>query len=383
MNDILFKIERNIWESIANESRIGIMDGLSGIALFYNSLYEVFGNEDYKDKLLFIIDKANKIITEEDISFNLCSGLAGYGLMLLRVQNNFIEVDEDYFASIDLLLQEELNKQTSLNKYDYLHGSMGIAKYFIERYKTTDNHLVIEVLDKFSRELIEKINTNFEDVLIEPVFFDKTCYYFGLAHGAAGYLNFLIYLKRNFTGMKHDIKEPLNVISRFLNNYKGKNIDSNQFYPNLFILETKTRINPILGWCQGDLGISIALLNLGLYLNEPNVNNEALELINNIEQITIDDSGVMDFAMCHGSLGIILQFHLISIISEMDSANSINKWYDVLEQQTKKFTEFFTFHNGKYQKETNLLDGIAGLGMGILTLKKKISYQWLDIFNLY
>ncbi|WP_426485292.1 lanthionine synthetase LanC family protein [Flavobacterium sp. 2] len=383
MDEVVFRIESDIWELVPDEKKIGIMDGLSGIALFYYNLYEVFKNEDYKNKLLIIIDRINTLIQEEETSATLCSGIAGYGLMLLRIKNNFIDVDEEYFTNIDLFLQGELDELTSENKYDYLHGAMGIAKYFLERYKTKKNDLVIEILYKFSQEFIEKINTKFEDVVREPVSTDQHCYYFGLAHGAAGYINFLIDLKRNFKEMKLDIKEPLSIISDFLTNYKRGHASSKQFYPNLIILETDLQIEPIVSWCQGDLGISNALFNLGLYLNDNSISCEATELVNNIIRILPSDSGVKDYTFCHGSIGIILQYDLASSNMNINLNDSIKEWNNVLSQQTNNFSELLTYYNGSYMKEINLLTGLAGLGMGMLTLKKQSSFQWLDIFNLH
>jgi lantibiotic modifying enzyme len=382
MDEIFLKIEQKIWESFHDEGKIGLMDGLSGIALFYNSLFEVFGNEEHHDKLLSIVEKINNLIQEENTSMTLCSGIAGYGIMLLRIKNNIINVDKEYFEAIDLLLQEELNEQTVDNNYDYLHGSMGIAKYFIERYKSTKDSLALEILSKFTKELIEKINYSFDDVVVQSVFSNKHCYYFGLAHGAAGYINFLIDLKRNVPEIEDDIEIPLKAIKVFLNNYKRTN-GSKQFYPNLIILEDNSQFDPLISWCQGDLGISNALFNLGLYLNENSISEEALELIRNLEDISLIDSGVKDYTMCHGSIGIILQYDLISQVSDTDFNYSINKWRNILSIQTNDFNEFLTYHNGSYVKETNLITGLAGVGMGELTLKKHISSQWLNIFNLH
>nr|WP_255357650.1 lanthionine synthetase LanC family protein [Flavobacterium sp. Root186] len=205
----------------------------------------------------------------------------------------------------------------------------------------------------------------------------------GLAHGAAGYINFLIDLKRNFKELKLDIKKPLYIISDFLMNYKRVHSSSKQFYPNLIILETDLQIEPIVSWCQGDLGISNALFNLGLYFNDSSIRYEAVELVNNVTRILSDDSGVKDYTFCHGSIGIILQYDLASSNMSINFSDSINEWSGILDQQTKKFNEFLTYYDGSYMKEVNLLNGLAGLGMGVLTLKKQSSFRWLDIFNLH
>jgi hypothetical protein len=47
MQEIVFEIEKQVWKTVPNENRIGVLNGLSGIALFYNSLVEIYNSEEY------------------------------------------------------------------------------------------------------------------------------------------------------------------------------------------------------------------------------------------------------------------------------------------------------------------------------------------------
>jgi hypothetical protein len=47
MQKIIFEIEKQIWETVSTENRIGVPDVLSGIALFYNSLVEKYNCQEY------------------------------------------------------------------------------------------------------------------------------------------------------------------------------------------------------------------------------------------------------------------------------------------------------------------------------------------------
>ncbi|CAI2768650.1 lanthionine synthetase LanC family protein [Flavobacterium collinsii] len=383
MNGSILKIEKAIWESAMTDNRIGLMNGLSGVAMFYDNIYKAYGKEEYRNKLLSIVDRINSLLSENETSSNLCTGIAGYGLMLLRLQDKSIEIDEEYFEGIDLILQEDLYGSSEQNDYDYLHGSMGIAMYFIERHRTSKNDLIVEILDKFSKELIYKINYSFENVLVEPVFGDKQCYYFGLAHGVSGYLNFLVYLKKYFPEMDQDIRESLDIAITFLRNHKNRNINDVQYYPNLLILGINEFVKPIVAWCQGDLGISNALYTSGAYLNNDSLIKEAFQLVNNISTISLEDSGIGDFGMCHGCIGIIVQYHLASINLNHDYSEEINKWYKILERKTLNFENLKYSNNDVVLTEINLLDGLAGLGLGLLTVDKKIDTNWLQLFNLH
>ena len=165
MNIDLTKIEEKVWLSIQNESNIGLLEGLSGIALFYKFLTDINSEEQYNEKLLFILNKINNLISEEEQSFSLCSGLSGYGLLLLDINSQAITIDDDYFNVIDSFLLEELVEQSSKYNYDFLHGSMGIAVYLINRCKVKKSTKLINALNDFTQNLSDKIVFSFENLI--------------------------------------------------------------------------------------------------------------------------------------------------------------------------------------------------------------------------
>ena len=134
--DTILTIEKNIWNSFNNENSSGLYHGISGIILFYDSLYQAYPLEEFEDKLLTIIEKADELIQENDNLLSICSGIAGYGITLLRLKNTTIEISEAYYETIDSFLIEEFELLYHSNNFDFMHGAMGIAMYFIERYKT-------------------------------------------------------------------------------------------------------------------------------------------------------------------------------------------------------------------------------------------------------
>ncbi len=381
----VLKIEKNIWETFNNENRIGLLDGLSGFIMFYDKIFQAYPNEEFENKLLTIIEKANKLIEEEQISINLCSGLSGYGLALLRLKNKNIEISEEYFEGIDSILLEDFELHCESNQFDFLHEAMGVAMYFIERYLKNKNENIIKILKKFSEDFIEKINLNFKNVLIKKDEDRGDYYSLGLAHGAASYLNFLIYLKTNFKELTLDINKPLRICVDFLHSYKKYDNQSKQFYTNYIPLGDNKAIPSRLSWCQGDLGVSNALYNTGTYLNDKSLIDEAIALMNHCASISFEYSGVNDFGFCHGSAGILAQFYLASKKYKNDYALKINSWYDTLIEQTNDFEVFQWFDNStnQYKSECNLLVGTIGLGLVLLTIENKIDCKWLEIFNLH
>jgi hypothetical protein len=384
MEDIVLKIEKSIWNSYNNENRIGLYSGLSGIIMFYDYICEIYPLEEYENKLLVIIEKANELIENQESMTSLCHGMAGYGLILLRLKNKNIEISEEYFENIDTYLLNDFDSLCTCNEYDFMHGAMGIAMYFIERYKLGNNEdHVASVLNVFGEKLIFKINTDFKKVLIKSDETKSDYYTFGMAHGVAGYLNFLVYFKKHFESL--DITASLKICVDFLTFYKNFDVKSKQHYPNVFMLDSQKNLSSRLSWCQGDLGISNAFYNTGVYLEDKDLINEAVILMNHSAALSLEDSGVKDFGICHGSAGVLIQFYLASKKYNIDYSKEIKYWLDALEKQTNNFEKFLSYdkNSNQYDAETNMLFGSAGLGLVLLTIENRIDSKWLEIFNLY
>ena len=383
--DNLLKIEKSIWKIFNSENRIGLLDGLSGFILFYDSMNLAFPDQGFEEKLIAIIEKTNELIEENQNSVNLSSGIAGYGWALLRLNNKNVDIDQEYFESIDSILLEDFELHCNANEYDYMHEAMGIAMYFIERYRKHKNDNLIAILNKFSTSFIEKINLDFKNVLIKRDEDRGDYYSLGLAHGAASYLNFLIYLKTHFSELSLDISKSLQVCVDFLHHYKKYDNQSKQFYTNFIPLGDNRAIPSRMSWCQGDLGVSNALYNTGIYLKDKTIIDEAIDLMNNSSKIDFENSGVNDFGFCHGSAGILVQFYLASKKYQIDYDFQINSWLETLKKQTNDFEDFLWYDNStnQYRSESNLLVGAIGLGLVLLTIENKIDRKWLEIFNLH
>lgn len=385
-NDSILKIEKYIWESFANEKKIGLLTGLSGMALFYDKMYAVYKEDVYLEKLESIVEKVNNILEKEPTLSSLCSGLAGFGLLLLSLKNSSIEIDSEYFEDIDVILLEDLRSFSETDNYDFLHGSMGVAMYFIERCKSYKSQNNISKLNKFAEDLIHKMNQNFKEVLVSETALendDRFCIYFGIAHGVACYLNFLIHLDQNFDELTSDITSVIKTGVAFLESYKRFDENSKQYYPNLLLIKSGTIVGSRLSWCQGDFGISNALYNCGVFFNEDRLIDEAKMLIKASCQMTLEESLVNDVGICHGSGGIALQYYLASKKYNIDFSPEIEKWLDIANTQTLNYKSFLSFEKGEYHEENNLLEGAAGLGMTLLTVENKIDTKWLEFINLF
>ena len=383
MNDSIYKIENQIWNTVNTETRIGVLDGLSGIALFYSYLTKIIDNEEYHTKLITLVDRIDFLISEYEYDSSFSAGIAGYGWVLLKINNKSIEIDDNYFDSIDLILSETLRTNSENNYYDFLYGGIGIAMYFIERYKVNKNKIIETALIEFTNELLRKINSEIDILFTNPSeIVENKYYYFGLAHGISGFLNFLIRLKDTIKNLIPNIDSSLFEIIEFMSRYKKYDSESKQFYPAQVLIYNNEASSSRLGWCQGDLGIGNAIYNSGLFLNDKVLQDEGIELIYNTKKISIKESKVIDFGICHGSSGLILQYHLASKKLNQNYSKIIDVWYENLKKQTNDFVNFDSFFIDKYMPETNILNGATGLALVLLTIENKIETDWVECLNL-
>lgn len=383
MNNSINKIEKKIWNTVNTETRIGALDGLSGIALFYSYLTKIIDNDEYNTKLITVIDRINFLISEYEYDSSFCSGIAGYGWVLLKINNKNIDIDDNYFESIDLILSETLKANSENNYYDFLYGGIGIATYFIERYKVTKNTIIKTALIEFTNELLRKVNSEIATLFTNPSEIpENKYYYFGLAHGISGFLNFLIRLKDATKNLIPNIDSSLSKIIDFMSRYKKYDSESKQFYPAQVLICNNDTSSSRLGWCQGDLGIGNAIYNSGLFLNNKTIQDEGIELIYNTKNISIKESKVIDSGICHGSSGLILQYYLASKKLNQNYSPIIDGWYENLKKQTNDFVDFHSFFIDKYVPETNILNGATGLALVLLTIENKIEIDWIECLNL-
>ncbi|WP_445711201.1 lanthionine synthetase LanC family protein [Flavobacterium sp.] len=381
--EAIIEIENKIWNSIQNDERIGLLNGLSGVALFYNLLNKKDKNR-YEAKLLFVVEKINNLIYQEENLMTFCSGISGYAYMLLQIKNEVISIDNEYFNALDEILQESLQESLIVDDYDFLHGSLGIVMYFMKRYELKKELHIKEILLSFLEIFIRKIHINLEEVLVNR-YANERSIHFGLAHGLSGTLNFLIRFKKCL-GSDYSviIDDCLITITNYLKNHKSYREESKQCYPSSYSIDNKMRNEARLGWCQGDLGIGNAIYNVGLSLNNTTIKEEGLFLMKETVKIDFKESFVDDYAICHGSSGILLQYYFASVKTNEDFSEGIEYWFAKLKEQTKDFTDFKTVLVDQYVDDYNILYGITGLVLVLLTINNEIDADnWIECLNLY
>ena len=375
------------------EEDIGIHSGLSGISLF-KFYYSKFSNKEvYAEQGLNYLYKClNKINTGYDFP-TLCNGIAGFGWTVCHLsREGFLDSEtNEILNDLDNYLEKNLELDMGRGNYDFLHGGIGYAYYFLERYRNSETEIsknkYRNIINNFLAELKELSVTDDKDCVkwlsIVNIETNEKGYNLSLSHGIASIIAFLTKL--------HEINDfkstTLSVLKSAINYLiKVKNIDlttSTSFFPNVIPLHGPVNKKSRLAWCYGDLGIAITLWNASKTLNNSEINQFSEKVLKNCTQrITSEDTSVVDAGICHGSYGNAQIFNRIY----KETLNPIflescEFWInDGINRAifSDGYAGYKQWHgkNHIWTPEISLLEGITGIGLVIMDYLSEYDFKW-------
>jgi len=382
------KIEE-IFQILKNRrfSEIGLLNGISGQIISLAN-YEKVSQRQEIDITHFLYVLENKLINESFI-FTHCSGLAGIGWMYEYlsshnyIENNTNELLEDFDISLERALRINIPKWN----YDFLHGGVGIALYFVKRI--IKNHNLSSVLNYFLDSLDkikESENKNlFKWKSLIDIKSSETGYNISLSHGSSSIVCLLakMYQLDNNDLNKNEIAKMLNRAMEYILNQA---IDMKRYgcYFASMSIETDKKLHKSrLGWCYGDLGIATTLYQAGNALQNQIWIDKSIEILLYTAQKrkTLEDNMVLDACLCHGTAGIGHIFYRMWWNTKLpEFKKAADYWFE----QTLKMAKFKdglagykTWHgNQGWVNEYGLLEGISGIGLALLTYYYEMEPTW-------
>ena len=364
----------------------GLLSGKTGIALFlfYYSKYtnqQKFYNIGY-DFLNDVIEHLNK-----NLSLHThCTGLAGIGWAFNHLaSNNFIDADmNDILETIDDHLYRLMMIDLQNKNFDFLHGACGVALYFTIRLpnKKINNYLK-DFVNKIEQISIKNKNggIKWESILDQET--GKRGYNISLSHGIPSIMQVLskLYL---YNIEKERVLRLIKGSVKYLYQQKLDKQKYNSTFPSWAIESTDVIGSSRLAWCYGDLGISVSL-----YLTAKNTKNsewekEALSILTrSVKRLDLIENSVADAGMCHGTAGIAHIYNRMYFCTlKPEFKNAAMYWFD----QTLKMAKFkdgyagykiwHSEKHGGWQTGSDLLEGIAGIGLALISAISDIEPAW-------
>lgn len=365
-----------------------LMAGYTSQALYYSVLQHLQPDFDYKPTVKNLILNVLRALDKSNVSFTFSDGIAGFGWLLNFVKNELSENVDSYLTKLDnSLFDLSINLMKNKN-YDFLHGSLGILYYYIER----NNYKYVDILTDYLINLrIERNNKSYWEYFdFEAQKISENCVSFGVAHGMPSILLILskVYQKRLY----HSPDSILPIIKsgvKFL--ISNQNKDSNSVFPCQLILDKNQEEYSPLGWCFGDLSIAYLLYQIGELINDNDLMKSAIDIgLSTLKRTNLPENGIFDSCLCHGTSGLAHIYNrFYQSTKRIEFKNQALFWYGkTLDIATYSDgiagykTRFMVDNKSVYKNDLSLLNGALGVSLAFMSGISSHEPEWDSILLL-
>lgn len=387
ITDIISSVTHNVNEELRTTALLtpSLMAGDFGkiVFLFYASKHRFISASVPE----YYITKLFQDILKQPLQTSYCNGLAGLciGIELLERDGLIDSIGEKLFYYARNLLSTSLNQWLNKN-IDFLHGSIGIAFYFLRHMQFSE--FALEQIDNTITALYNQMLACRKENSASLLFYNGNNLLtpnISLSHGLS---SVIILLSRAYKYVINPTsKEKCHELLRDFCRY----LDTQLIEPNLygsytlaFPLGYGKAFKSRLAWCYGDIGVAIALKELGNALENVRCVNTA-NLVNQYiisNRLNAIENGVRDGGLCHGVSGIAQYLRSLSFSgNEYDKA--LQYWENKLKSFVTKRNNHFEYgrYNPKidtYEHCLNLLEGDSGICLHLMK-----ENQFLNSILLY
>lgn len=369
-------INKRIISGFHNIEDIGVLNGLAGLALF-NFHYSKTFNKDNKIGYL-IIEKCISKINEGYRKPTYCNGILGLGWAInYLIKENFIDSsNNEVLFDIDKYARFWMHLSIKEKNFDFLHGAIGCANYFLGRYNnlTEDKnqelvedylYFIIESLTSLLKD-IELFSNGYKGVNVKMSFENNVV--FGLAHGISS----MAFILNKISKIPKFNKESQLLADQYISyllKYKDKENSGISLFPNFLNSKGVVKYYSALSWCTGDLGVGITLLNTSIYYNNNEGNKQmGIEILKHAAQRTsLDKTLLKTNNLCHGYIGAFKIFsNAYNMTKESDFDKASNYWLNLGLQN-------LSIEN---DSDLTILNGLSGIGLTLLEVFDSRRLEW-------
>lgn len=363
-----------------------LIDGIAGNFLFFYQSHAFFKDQESLLALKKVLSSLLKNLNENKSSL-FSDGLAGIAVVFHLCDEMPFDLNlTSFYSSLDEIIENEISNQAELVNMDFLHGMIGSGIYALCRKRIDLLDLIITHLNKsaYKDEFGYRWQSKYEirDKEIDVI-------QLSLSHGIASVINFLSQcIKMDIKNKKLAIKILYEAIKYLRNSTLIKCVS---IFPEVIpVNRTEYKIKESrLGWCNGDLGIGISLLIVGINIKDQKLIQEAKDvLLATTGRRLEEQTSVIDDGLCHGSAGIALMYKLAYQITEKDEfLEAYSFWMERLMIEARKsaisegYRSFLGADKG-WGIDHGFLNGLSGIGLTLIDFISEKEPNWKSILLL-
>ncbi len=370
---------------------IGVLSGISGIALFHFYYSKYLKIDKYNDIGLDILSEVIDRINKGYYMPTFCAGIAGATWAFEHLlEERFINLDNgELLADLDNYLFSVMKSEMKIGQFDFLHGGIGFAYYFLKRYR---NSKIPELKERYKLYLSKMISDLERTAQKDPnglkweskfdIQTDLKEYNLSLSHGMSSIIILLTKLHQ-IADFSNRVTPLLKGAITYIQSQKmsGENLCS--LFPNKILSCNQEVVRTRLAWCYGDLGIGLAFWHASKILKDDDLKNIALEIMKHgARRRTDENTGIVDASICHGSFGNAQIFnHMFKETNHDLFKEASLYWIDyglkmAVHEGNNAGYKQWQGEDRKWETSTALLDGLSGIGLVIISYIANFKSNW-------
>lgn len=349
----LNEVEKIIAQHYAETNNLGLLQGQSGMSIFYFNLFQLTNNPVHEDFAYKILENITLKINEIRNNHSFVDGLCGIGWFIeYLAQNQFIENNtNEVLSDVDSLFKDSI---FNLLNFRFTDGLISYGMYFLARLSNSDNFSI-----EFKKMLVQIVNY-LECYLPEKVSEADEPENLTLLQGYLAVIPFLCQVYNanvNNYRILRILEKYVDSILQFEKQQETALRFPNQIYKGVYHLQ----------WNCGDLAVANALLQASKITNNKEWENKALEIL--LRTTLVKEINSSSIAIIDGTAGIAYLYNRLFQhyqIPELKEAAFfwLDRTLNLLENQNEVTTEY------------GLLNGLAGVGLMLMATISEIEPSW-------
>jgi len=368
--------------------------GRAGLAVLFACLAESSLVDGAEEIAIEFLNNAVESVAKVPSAPSLYGGFTGTAWAMTHLEGRIFDADDgDPNEAVDEALREHLSRSPWRGDYDLVSGLVGFGVYALERLPRQTGvgclELVMDRLDETAERTAQGITWFTAPELLpdhQRKEFPEGYYNLGLAHGVPGVIALLGQVCANGDARLHGARQNARALLDGAVAWLLVQQPKDHGFPPWVgpgISPTPAR----LGWCYGDLGIAVALLQAARGAREPAWEREALRIARRCAERPVEQSGVVDCCLCHGTAGV---GHLFNRLFQATRENSLREaarfWFartfDMRrpDEAIAGFPVWFRARHrpveARWVADPGILTGAAGVALALLAATTDIEPEW-------
>jgi hypothetical protein len=389
LNNIDLKLEmiaNTLINRINSVQLLGLLEGRTGISLFFFNYYRLTGKRKYFDIANGIFESIFGNLNVLAKNFTFIDGLPGVSWFVeYLAQNNYIENNTD-----EILEEfcETLNKVDicRLSDVGLMAGLTGIGMHYASRLGNSnftdrndshlkEKHMTLVMVDLLEEALQENGNNEKNDTNQNSILSFNFCD-LGIANGLLGIVLFLCQL----TKLNVHTNKLTFVLNGYIEYLLCQQKDDNS---GLHFSSNINKSNSTLQWNYGDLAVAYTLYQAGITNNNKEWKVIAVEMAlrtTAIKETKNDNAGIYS-----GTMGIAhLYNHFYQNTLNIEFKRAAEYWIDktlstIMVDSLIGFSIPLTKDN---EPELGIFKGLAGVGLALISAIADFQPNWDGCFAM-